>query len=60
MKARRRKRKRYTKTKRTIEIILRLTLIFVIVTGIMVTVFYFKNSDLVKIDLNENKLPVNY
>ena len=52
MKARR-KRKRYTKTKRTIEIILRLTLIFVIVTGIMVTVFYFKNSDLVKIDLNE-------
>lgn len=52
VKVRKRKR-RYTKTKRTIEIILRLSLFLVIVAGIMVTIFHFKDSDSVKIDLNE-------
>ncbi len=52
VKVRKRKR-RYTKTKRTIEIILRMALFLFIVAGIMVTIFHFKDSDSVKIDLNE-------
>ncbi len=48
-----RKRKRYSRRKRRLEIAIKMAAVVVLITGLVLGVLGFANSDLVKIDLNE-------